>query len=79
MITDEEEKQIKDFVERWKRVGPILEEIRRDEIKKADTCKAIRNLDDAFESIRFHMTPRRSSGFVEQQKYFQRLLSDCTV
>jgi hypothetical protein len=77
--TDEEKKQLKEFVERWKRVGPILEQIRDDEIRNADTCQAIRNLDDAFKSTQFHSRPRSSSGLVEQQKYFQQLLNDCSL
>ncbi|MBI4676325.1 MAG: hypothetical protein HY748_01955 [Elusimicrobia bacterium] len=49
---------------RWAKAGPELERIRADELGRVD---------DAFLSALRHSPARRSSGLVEQQRWFARL------
>jgi hypothetical protein len=62
----------KKWVETWKTTGPILEGIRREEIRNTSTVKAMQNLAGAFESAAFTHSLRPSSGLVEQQAFFQK-------
>ncbi|MFZ4695846.1 MAG: hypothetical protein ACOYMV_12040 [Verrucomicrobiia bacterium] len=58
------------WIETWRRAGPELERIRREEIRKVETAAAMRALTDAFESALLHSSPSRWSGLVEQQAVF---------
>jgi len=60
------------WVRAWQKAGPLLAELRRQEICRADTTQAILQLDDAFQSALLQNPPRPSSGLVEQQKWFAR-------
>lgn len=64
---------IRRWVETWKRAGPELEAIRREEIRTADNVKALAALEDAFNHATRTMPPRETSGMVEMQKYFAKL------
>ena len=57
---------------RWRQVGVELEQMRREEIRHANTRQALENLDDVFESVLRHHQPRLHSGFEEQQALFHR-------
>ena len=56
----------------WQKVGVELDNIRRENIRCADTRQAIENLDDAFESALLHQVPRTHSGLVQQQAFFHK-------
>jgi hypothetical protein len=63
------------WVEHWQRVGPLLEKIRHDELRAMTQEQAAR----AFESLAKFANDgtrvlRSTSGFVEQQKIFSKLL-----
>ncbi len=60
------------WVQAWKEAGPVLEQMRADEIHSTDTVKAMEILDDAFTSAVWLNPPRESSGLVEQQEIFSR-------
>lgn len=60
------------WLEAWRRAGPELERIRRSEVRRADTQKAIQVLDDAFQSALLHQDGDARSGLVEQQRHFAR-------
>ena len=64
--------ELRQWVARWKRVGPELEAIREREIREADTVKAVRDL-FGDEELTFLPPPRLSSGLVEQQAWFAKL------
>lgn len=69
----EHREQERKWVEAWQRAGPLLAELRREEIRRADTAAAILQLEDAFQAaLRQHQLPS-TSGLVEQQKWFTRL------
>jgi len=65
-----EEEQL--WVQTWQKAGPVLEELRRREIRHADTARAILQLDDAFQSALRERPPGPTSGLVEQQRWFAR-------
>jgi hypothetical protein len=69
---DEEKMQLKEFAERWKRLGPILEQIRDDEIRNADTRLFIKSTAGLIENFFKTNQSRSSSGLVEQQYWFSR-------
>ena len=69
---------MKKWVETWKTTGPILEKIRREEIRKVSTVLAMQQLAGAFDSSTYMHPPRESSGLVEQQAFFRKLRK-CSV
>lgn len=71
-LTDENSDQrLKQWVENWKILGPQLESLRNEEIRKASTREAIQLFDLAFKSVLRNCPPREDSGLVE----FHRLLN----
>jgi len=69
---DEREK-MRLWVETWKRAGPELEAIRREEVRDADNNKVLDLLEDAFNDALESRPPRESSGMVEMQTLFAKL------
>lgn len=72
-MTGAEREKILKWIECWRKAGPELERMRREDIRNADTSLAIEILADAFESALVHFPPRQDSGLVEQQRLFRRL------
>jgi len=72
-MDEQEQQRVRQWVRNWQVVGPILERLRDEAIRNADTATAIEQLSDAFESARLHWTPPTTSGLVEQQRLFARL------
>jgi len=69
--SEAERESLREYVERWKWLGPVLEEIRRREIESSDTQASIRRL---FPETRFsHLPKRTTSGLIEQQVWFAKL------
>lgn len=71
-MTEPERELMKRYVETWKTTGPILERLRREDVRNANTSESILAFNDAFESARIHYPPRPTSGLVEQQAIFMR-------
>jgi hypothetical protein len=65
--------QLRQWVENWKRVGPLLEEIRADELGSLDTERALASLEDAFDDALLQAEPRATSGLVELMRLLHRL------
>jgi hypothetical protein len=65
----------KSWVAIWKQAGRELEVIRRREIRCVDTASAILSLGDAFESAVLYQPPAVSSGMIEMQRFFGRVLN----
>ncbi|HEY5913942.1 MAG TPA: hypothetical protein VJA21_25415 [Verrucomicrobiae bacterium] len=71
-MTDQEKDQVRSWIRRWEELGPILERLRAESIRQADTAAAIEAFGLAYKSARLHGRRRTSSGLVEQQRWFQR-------
>ena len=71
-MTKRDLESTKKWVEAWKKAGPELERIRRNELRKVSTQKALMILSDMFESCRLHFKPRPTSGLIQQQAWFRR-------
>ena len=63
--------QMQAYVRRWKELGPILERMRDEETRRADTQTSIQIFDQAFRKAVRELPPRESSGLVEWQRYVQ--------
>ena len=59
----------------WKQAGTELEVIRHREIRSVDAGSAILALGDAFESALLHHPPAVSSGMIEMERFFGRVLN----
>jgi len=71
---DEQERQrVRQWIRNWEAAGPVLERLRDEAIRNADTAVAIEQLSDAYESARRYWKPPATSGLVEQQRWFARL------
>jgi hypothetical protein len=71
-MTEPEKDQVRDWIRRWKEVGPILEQLREQSIREADTPSAIKAFDGLFEAAVRDRPPGPFSGLVEQQRLFKR-------
>jgi hypothetical protein len=65
-------RQQRDYVRIWEANGPLLQQIRDREIRRADTANAIRMFGQAFRIGVRELPPRESSGLVEWQDYMSR-------
>jgi hypothetical protein len=63
------------WIEHWHRVGPILEKVRHDELRALTDEEAARACETLFEFAVSSPSyqERTTSGFVEQQRLFQKL------
>lgn len=69
-MNEAEREQYRRFVENWRRAGPELERIRRDELRAKDTRKDVAGMDALADvGLRFGK-PRETSGLVEMQRWF---------
>jgi len=71
---DEAERgRLKAWVETWKRAGPELDRIRREEIRAFRYEENFDIVDSLFEmALRLAGPPRETSGLVEQQRIFRK-------
>jgi hypothetical protein len=70
--TDPQKAPARSWMENWRTIAPILEKLRLDSIRRADTAAAIEAFHLAYQSARLRCPSRRSSGLVEQQRWFKR-------
>jgi len=61
------------WVAAWRSAGPALERIRRDELRRLDPYAAIARLCGPADYREQPWTPLPTSGFIEQQRLFQKL------
>jgi hypothetical protein len=69
-VESEEKRRMVAWVENWKNTAPRLEQLKRQTIRRTNTCASIAALDLAFKSALRNTPPRTETGLVE----FQRLL-----
>lgn len=72
LIEDRCDEQMRQWVRAWQAAEPVLDHLRTEAIRQANTAESIELLSDAFDSARFHCTPSLTSGLVEQQRLFAR-------
>lgn len=68
-----EKQRIQERIAAWERAGPVMQASRDEAIRKTDTPSAIAALNDAYECAVRDMSPRKTSGLIEQQAWFARL------
>jgi len=71
-MTGHEKAEIRAWIQGWRKAGPILEEIRAEEIRATDTVAALEVLDGMFTHAVETLPARESSGLIEQQAIFAR-------
>jgi hypothetical protein len=64
----------KRWVETWKRAGPELERLRREELRQMDPARSIELLCGAADYTVPPRAPKPFSGLVEQQRWFMKAL-----
>jgi hypothetical protein len=72
LIKDQCDEQMRQWVTGWQAAGRVLDNLRTEAIRQANTAESIELLSDAFESTLLHRTPSLTSGLVEQQRLFAR-------
>ena len=72
-MDDQDPTPTRRWVAAWKKAGPELERIRREELLRVDVARALESLEDAFLCALRDSPPKPSSGLVEQQRLFGRL------
>ncbi|MBI2435819.1 MAG: hypothetical protein HYV26_23430 [Candidatus Hydrogenedentes bacterium] len=70
--TPEQIAQAKLWVETWKKAGPELEAIRREELRNLDGQKAIAALCGPADYTVEPRAPKPTSGLIEQQRWFMK-------
>jgi hypothetical protein len=71
-MSEQEKAGMRRWVDAWRRAEPELEQMRRDEIRHANTVISIPAFDGLFESAVRSFPPKPTSGLVEQQRFFRR-------
>jgi hypothetical protein len=71
-MTEQEKIQARAWIQNWREIGPMLENLKRGALKRVNTAEAIEAFDTAYKSARLHYPSRKSSGLVEQQRWFKR-------
>jgi hypothetical protein len=69
----DEREMIRRWVKHWQDAGPLLEAIRRQEIRDANNLQVLALLEPAFNHAVRSLPPRESSGMVEMQALFARM------
>lgn len=71
-VTEEEKKITLRWIETWRRAGPELERIRHEEIRRADTQRAMKIFAGLVTENLRSRPARLTSGLIEQQAIFHR-------
>ena len=68
-MTDDATKQ---WVDNWRRVGPILEQIEAEELRKPDYDEGIESFGLLLDWCCDRAAPSKTSGLIEQQRIFMK-------
>jgi hypothetical protein len=60
------------YVEHWERVGPLLDEIRRDELRRFSHAEQATAIDQLLAAGLIHSQARLSSGLVDMQQILSK-------
>lgn len=72
-MTEAEKAQAKKWVNNWKVLAPILEKMRDEDIRAADTAAMIQSSNLLFRDAVKNFPPGQESGLIEQQRWFMKL------
>jgi hypothetical protein len=67
-----EKQQLRQYAQRWSANARLLEKLRDDGIRQAETATSIRMFESAFRIALRDLPPRTSSGLVEWQDFARR-------
>ncbi len=74
----EDQSVLREYAERWKRVGPLLEKQREEDVRQSDTISAFA----FFSGMPTHnlksFPPPPTSGLIEQQRWFRKIAGRST-
>lgn len=71
-MIDDEEKELRAYVERWRLASAKFEELRRQYLRNVNVAEHIEAMNGAFEAT-LSTQKRETSGLVEQQAIFAKL------
>ena len=71
-MTVAEQARARKCIDAWRRAGPELERMRREDIRHADTMRSIPAFDGLFEGAIRDFPAKPMSGLVEQQRCFRQ-------
>jgi hypothetical protein len=73
---ENEKKKLRAWVEGWKETGKVLEKLRRDKIRAADTVASIQALDSAYRAAIRNRATNQTSGLIEFHRLMNKLKAD---
>jgi hypothetical protein len=71
-MTGDSKEQMRAWVENWKRAGPLLEAIRREELRNFKHEDNVELIDALLQIGYEHRRDEPTSGLIEQQRIFMR-------
>lgn len=69
---NQEKEDLKAYLEHWRRVGPKLEAIRREELRRFDFWANRHIVDSLLQMATQHAMPRTTSGLVELERKLKK-------
>ena len=73
-MTEAEKAAIKERIAAWERAAPVLQRVRDDDIRAADTHRSMQLFAGSAEWAVRNRPAMPTSGLVEQQRWFMKLL-----
>ena len=70
-MTTDEKAQTRAWFRRWDKAAVIMEKLKLEAIRAADTAKAIKSFDGVFETAIRDIPAKPYSGLVDQQRLFK--------
>ena len=68
-----ERARLKEYADRWKRIGPLLEAQREEDVRRSDTVSNIAAFGRLYAMALTASPPLPTSGLVEQQRLFAKI------
>ncbi len=65
---------LRSWANRWKETGKVLTALKQDEFRRADVSAIFLSLTDASEAALKAYPPKPTSGLVEMQRIFRKLM-----
>lgn len=72
-MTDAEKNAIRERIAQWERAAPVMQRLRDEDIRSADTQKAIASFDGFYRDAAKRFSAKPTSGLIEQQYWFRKL------